>query len=219
MPFMSLISGKIEDLQIEGKFTFKEILFKTNDFSSLIVDAVNSNISKLAKKVPALKGYKLTYLENFQARYKGVTSDFSLSKGVFSIPSFQLNAYPNAGVDLSGSLRADLLRDELNVKLNIRDSYDISGVSKVSATIAGVKVNRILMKGDEAFSIPVTVGCKLSSPCYDYNEVGEYLYKIALANVGDVFKNEFKANEGKIREKIKEEIEKGVQELKKKFKF
>ncbi len=192
----------IDRLNVKGNMKIAHAKFATIDIGRMVTEALNNSISSIAQKVPALNGKKIQNLPNAESYYEWVTADFTLANGHFSSPNFYAKAEAQKGIDLKGNTDVGMKDYSLNARWEVVDTYDLTGAKKISVEQQGVHIDSILAEKNGPVRFPVSVGCTLTSPCYKYGEVPEYLGKIALANVGNAIAGRAKAEAQKKVESI-----------------
>lgn len=216
-----------KNLELRGKLNIKNAVFTTIDVGRMTTEALNESLTKISEKVSILKGKKLDKVPNVASEYEEVSSTFSLKGGEFSSPDFYAKAISHKGIDLKGDTRLNILDYGLQAKWQVIDTYNVTHARDLSPTVEGTTVPHILAKGSDPVSFPVTVGCKLTAPCYQYGEVPGHLTQIALHNVGDAAKGRAKAEVQKQADKVLEKIipkapepaKKALDSIRKKFSF
>ncbi len=224
----SLNADKIlPNLDVTGNFAFTDAAFQTVDIGVMVKDGLNGAIGKVAKKVPQLGGKSIAGLPEESTRYEYVGSNFMLKNGVFDAPNFQVRSAKGKGIDLEGATKADLVKDRLEARWFIIDRYNVTRLADIGIEEKGIAVPALFRKGDEPIKFPVEVGCKLSAPCYKYEALPEYLYKVAYTNMEralkgmlnkrlDEEKAKLKARLDEEKKKLEAEKAKKLAELEKK---
>ena len=137
----------------------------------MVSEGINGVISKVAEKVPTLRGKELK-TGDLSSEFKIVTSNFIIREGEFLAPDFSAEAIPRRGVDIKGNTKVGLLNYSLKADWEIFDTYNL------------FHVDPVLIERGKVFRVPITVGGTLLSPQYDYGQIPEFLVQIALKNLG-----------------------------------
>lgn len=190
-------------LQMKGDFKFVNAQFKTIDVAKMANDAINGSVGKIADKVPFLKGKNLHVSSNGDSRYDLMSGHFTINGGVLDVPDFVAKATPKHGIDLRGSTKMGLIDQSLDAKWELIDTQHVTGADQLNVAIAGKQINNFLAKGEkDPVIIPVSVGCKWSAPCPNYNAAPEYLAGIAAARLSHVAQDEVKSKVQEAGKKI-----------------
>lgn len=221
-----------KNLRLKGKMKVDQAIFTTIDVGKMASEAINQAVERVASKIPKLKGKKVKALPKKETRYEYLTSNFSLSGGVFQAPDFYGRAENNRAVDLQGTTQVNIITYDLDARWKVIDRFNVTHAADLSVEHQGVRVDHVLAEGNPpVVSFPVTVGCNLLSPCYSYTEVPEHLTNIALRNFGNAAKAKLKGEAQKkveqAKKKLEEEAKKALgdkakpqlDKLLKKFKF
>jgi len=184
-----------KNLNASGKIQVIGATLTTIDINKMVSDGINGVISKVAERVPTLRGKELK-TGNVASEFKRVTSNFTIQNGEFVAPDFFAEAIPQRGVDIKGNTKVGLLDYALKADWEVFDTYNL------------FHVDPILIERGKAFRVPISVGGTLLSPKYDYGQIPETLVQIALKNVGltaqDKVKDEIKKQaEGQIKNILK----------------
>jgi hypothetical protein len=75
-----------------------------------------------------------------------------------------------------------LIDQELKAEWEIIDTYNLTHARDVGFVVSGINVPSALADGNNPVVIPVSVGCKYTSPCPSYGKVPEHFVKVALNN-------------------------------------
>lgn len=194
------------NLNAKGTMRVENADFQSIDIGKMAIDAVNKSIDKVAEKVPALKDKTLKPLNARGSKYEAITSDFTLAQGRFNAPNFVAKAALNQGIDLKGFTQVGLVDQELKADWELIDTYNLTKAKDVSVEIAGKKVEGMLAEKGQPVTMPVSVGCKYTSPCASYGKVPEHFIKVALGNSKGVAVDV-------IKEKGKEKLEEAGKKL------
>ncbi len=171
------------NLNAKGTMRVENADFQSIDIGKMAVDAVNKSIDKVAEKIPALKDKTLKPLSGRGSKYEAITSDFTLTQGRFNAPNFVAKAALNQGIDLKGSTQVGLVDQELKAEWELIDTYNLTKAKDVSIELAGKKVEGLLAEKGQPVTMPVSVGCKYTSPCASYGKVPEHFIKVAAGNM------------------------------------
>lgn len=196
----------LSNLKAHGQMRVDQAIFATLDINKAVKEAVNQALVRISDKVPGIRGKTLESLPNRQSTYDFISSDFKIEAGKFYSSNFQAKAKPNDGIDLKGSTTIGLKDYSLNANWQIIDTYNQTHLRDISVEQNGVNVNHVFVEGKDPVHFPITVGCKLTSPCISYTEVPEYLAKTALNNVT-------KALTGKAKEEARKKAESLIQQV------
>lgn len=180
----SLNSDKlIKNLVLDGDFKVADAKFASVDVATMVVDGLNGSLGKIKEKVPGMGDKNVKMPPDRGMKYKVIGSNFKMANGKVSMPNFVTESYPKQGIDLKGDTEIDLVNDTLKAEWFVVDTYDVTGAAGVSVASNGVTVDRLLAKGSDPVSFPITVGCKLSAPCYKYDSIPAHLGGIAINNI------------------------------------
>lgn len=193
-----------KNLRATGKIQIKPAKFSTIDINQIVVQSVKGPLSKVAEKIPSLRGKELK-IDPVTSDFQQVSASFSITEGRFLSPDFYAEAVPGKGVELRGETRVGLLDYDLGANWEVSDPYNVLKMKEVSVEEGGFRVESILVEKGKPFRIPVRVHGNLFKPEYDYGSVPESLTNIALKNISlaaqDRAKSELKKQ---AQEKIKE---------------
>ena len=171
------------NLTAKGNLKVVNATFASIDVGKMVSEGLNKSIDKIGEKIPQLKGKSIKSLPEGSSKYSVISSDFTITGGVFSAPNFVAKAEPNQGVDLSGTTTVNLKTNALATHWEIIDTYNLTHAKDLSVNQAGVDVPQILAEKGKPVQFPVSAGCTISAPCYSYTQVAEALGKVALNNV------------------------------------
>jgi uncharacterized protein involved in outer membrane biogenesis len=175
------------NLKMKGDFKVVNAQFKTLDVAKMANDALAGSLGKIAGKVPFLAGKKLNVNENGASRYEYISSTFTISDGVLNAPNFVAKAVPKFGIDISGTTKMGLVDESLDGKWELKDTYQVTDAHNINVAIAGKQINNVLAKSEkDPVIFPITVGCKWSAPCPNYNSSAEYLAGVAAGRLKNV---------------------------------
>lgn len=183
----------MEQLKAKGKFKVEQASFSTIDISKLAVEALNKVVDRVAEKLPPLKGKKMGTLAERAVDFEFISSDFSVGDGLFKAPNFVAKSPANQGLDLKGSLQVGMKDRSLKASWELSDPYNLTHARDLSVEHEGIKVEHLLVEGNQPIHFMVHVNCNLMSPCFSYKEVPEYFATVALNNVGNAVKSRVKA--------------------------
>ena len=217
----------ISKINVKGKMDIKDANFVTIDVSKMAIEALNNAVERATKNIPGIQKKSFNKLPAKEAAYERIYTDFSLSESVFNAPNFTAKAKPGKSLDLSGFVRLNISSKDISAKFEVIDRYNLSGAKDVSVSIAGSDVKNILAQSGKSVSFPVTVGCKITAPCYSYTEAVEHLAKVAASNVGSAARNKInKQVQDKVIKKVEKatekappKVKKAITDLRKKFGF
>jgi hypothetical protein len=195
-------------LRLSGNMKIEKAVFATIDVAKMAVEAVNNAIEHASAQIPQLRGKKLAAVGGRQSRYDLISSDFAMADQKFSLSNFMAKAEPNQGIDINGQMTIGIT-DEYPVTASWRlaDTYNLTHAADFE--------DKILAEGGKWVVLPVSLGCKLKSPCVSYAEVPAYFTKVVIDNLA-------RKTKGKAIEKLKDltqrpEVKKGIDDLKKKL--
>jgi hypothetical protein len=170
-------------LQMKGEFKLTDASFKSMDVAKMASDAIAGSLSKISSKIPNLQGKNLVPA-NVDSKYDLVSGSFTIQGGVLDAPNFYAKAAPHRGVDIKGDTKVGLIDESLNAKWELIDIQRVTGADKISVNIAGTTINNPLAKSEsDPVTIPISVGCKYTAPCTNYNETAEYLAGVAAGRL------------------------------------
>jgi uncharacterized protein involved in outer membrane biogenesis len=155
----------MENLNAKGKMEIKQATFASIDVGKMVSQGLLSSLDK----IPGMAGKGLTP-PSISSKYDTISSNFTISNGKFNAPDFVAKALPNQGIDLKGTVEAGLVDQSLKADITVIDTYNLT------------KAPRLLAEGNGPVKFPISVGCTLSAPCYNYGQVAAYLTKIAAGN-------------------------------------
>jgi len=196
----------IKNLNSHGSFKVEDAIFTAIDIGKMAGEGINKALEKVGDKIPGLKGKTVKGLDRGNAKYQYVSTDFSIKNGIFSAPNFVAKAYPNTGLDVKGTTSVNLVNEELNAEWEISDPSNMTKARDVSVNIAGREISGILANDGKVVVLPITIGCKYTSPCPSYGKLAEHFAKVALDNTKD-----------KAKEVVKEEVKEKAKDVGKKL--
>lgn len=201
-------------LSLQGSFRAQDAVFSTIDIGKMVGDGLNAALERASAQVPVLKNARLQSVPSGKAEYEQVSANFTVEKGEFHMPNFATKARPGQGIDLEGRTRLNLLSDSIEAQWLVIDRNNITKAKDISVQVEGVEVPHVLARGDGPFSFPVTVGCKLTSPCYSYGELPAHLAKVALENLGQAATRKAKQElETRGKQFLQDQLQKGLEGL------
>lgn len=203
-------SVALEKLNAQGKFKVEEASFSTIHVGKIAVEALNQGIEKLTHQIPSLKEKKIKALPEFQAAFDVISSDFSITGNQFKAPNFTAKAAHNRGFNLNGSIILGMKERTIRAAWELSDPYNLTHARDISIDKDGIQVEHLLAEGNQPVKVLVHIDCTLATPCYSYQEVPEYLGKIALMNLTGAVKGKAKAE---VKKKIESIVEKAPQNL------
>jgi hypothetical protein len=193
------------NLDAKGNLKVVDATFASVDIGKMAAEAINGSLEKVKSKVPALKDKGLKSLPPRESKYQSITSDFTISKGVFSAPNFATVSVPNQGIDLKGATTFGLIDKKVSAQWEVIDTHNMLKARDLSVEQMGVKVDHILAEGNGPVKFPVTVSGTADQPVFSYTEIPEYFSKIALANVAGAAKGKAKAE---VKQKVLDQVQK-----------
>jgi hypothetical protein len=180
------------------------------DVGKMAKSGINQAAEKIAQKIPQLKGKELSRMPEGELIYELVGSDFVWAGGKFMMPNFVARAAPKRGIDFQGSTVLDLNDESIKASWMISDTYNMTHARDLQVNISGTVVPHILAEGEGPVKLPVTVGCKMKAPCYQYLEAPEALTRVAWDNVnhtvGAKVKKELEAKAKAEAKKVAEKV-------------
>lgn len=200
------VDPALEFLNVQGNLKVEQATFNTIDVMKMVREGLSQAVARVGDKVPAVKGKKLDSFGAQEAQYEFMSSDFSVSQGVFRAPHFQAKAVPQKGLDIRGKTELKLKDLSVDAFWEVVDTYNLTRLRDISVEQLGVKVEHVFADGGAPISLPIHVGCKLTAPCYSYTEIPEYLTKIALKNVG-------KAASQRASQEVKKKAQEMIQQV------
>ncbi|MGE0615251.1 MAG: AsmA-like C-terminal region-containing protein, partial [Bacteriovoracia bacterium] len=212
-----------KNLNVKGNFSVKNATFASIDIGRMVTEAINNGLERVASKYPQAKGKSVKSLPSGSTEYDVIQSDFAIHDGKFTAPNFVAKSKDGKGIDLKGTTMAGLIDYALNARWSVIDMQNLTHARDISVNIAGTEVKSILAEGNNPVSFPVTVGCKLMAPCYDYKEVPEHFVTVAVRNVEGAAKarvnSEVKAKAQQVIQDATKNAPPAVKDALKKFKF
>ena len=183
----------IKNLKSSGNLSIKHPVISIVDLNVVIDNLLESVSSKIKDKF----AYDLSSIEKFNSvkerlvkqklSFDSGTSKFNLSEKVFNLTDFYLKATPQKGMDLRGKASINLNNEDLDSLFMLEDVYNLTKLQDVHLTHKGISIDHILVDG-QYFKIPFAIKCKLSSPCYKYEESINCVTKVAEKNAEKTFK-------------------------------
>ena len=181
-------------LQMKGEFKLLGAQFKSIDVAKMANDAINGSVSKIADKVPFLKGKDLHVSSNADSKYEYMSGHFVINNGVLDLPDFVAKAEPKRGIDLRGTTKVGLIDESLDAKWELIDAQKVTSANQLTVNVAGKDIHNFLAKSEtDPVIIPVSVGCKYTAPCPSYTAAPEYLAGVAAGRLSNVAKDVLKA--------------------------
>lgn len=199
-----------KNLNVKGNMRVEQATFATMDIGKIAVEAINKAATGVASKVPGFNGKGLNPPQNIDSKYESVTSDFTISGGVFNSPNFFAKAMPNRGLDIRGNTSLNIVDYGLKAEWEIIDTYNLTQAKNLSVDIAGSNVPHILTEGDQPLKLPIRVSGNAFSPNVSYTDVPEALAKVAMKNVQSAAESRVKAEVQKKAEEAGREALKGL---------
>jgi hypothetical protein len=177
-------------LQMKGDFKLLNAEFKTLDIAKMANQALTGSVSKIADKVPFLKGKNLAMNPSGGSKYESITGHFTIANGVFDAPDFFGKAAPKGGIDIKGVTKAGLVDESLDANWQLIDTQRVTGADQLTVNVAGHEVKNFLAKSEkDPVIIPVSVGCKWTAPCPSYTAAPEYLAGVAASRLNGIAKD------------------------------
>jgi AsmA protein len=193
-------------LQLKGDFKVGNAMFKTIDVARMANAAITDAIQQIGSKVPAVQGKKVSIPGDKDTRYETVSSRFTLSNGVMEAPDFYAKAAPKSGVDIKGYTRLGLVDESLDAKWELIDAQHL--IEPLNVSIGSQSVVNVLAKGEkDPIILPITVGCKWTSPCPSYTSTAEYLAGVTAGRVAKAAGEEVKA---KAKSAVEDAVKKAI---------
>lgn len=207
-------------LKARGMMKVEQAKFATLDVGRMFTESVNKAIDKVGDKFPQARDKKLN-LENREMRYDFIASDFSISEGKLSMPSFIGKADVNQGIDLKGNCSIGLKDDALSAHFEVIDTYNLSKARDIAVEQSGIRIERVFAESGQSVRFPITLRGTLMSPVVQYTEVPEYLAKVAFDNiargVAGRASEEFRRKAESAVKKAAPDIQKGLESFTKKL--
>jgi hypothetical protein len=190
-----------KNLNAKGQFKVSKATFATIDVSKMVITGINEAITKIADKVPQLRGQKLGNIPNQNAKYESITSDFSIQNGEFNMPNFFAKSEPNQGLDIRGNTQLGLIGYALTASWEIIDTYNLTKVKDLGVDVSGIRVNNILSENGAPVRFPIVIGGTATSPKPSYLSLPEHFGRVAMNNISRA-----------VGERAKAEVQKRAQE-------
>lgn len=197
----------MDQLSMKGNFKVDDATFSSIDLGKVSVYALNQTIGKVAEKIPSLQGKKVNPIPVVQTSYQSISSDFSIAANQFKAPNFFAKAAPNQGFDLKGSVIIGMKDRSLNALWEFSDPYNLTHAREIGVEVDGTRIDHVFAEGNHPIRFLVHLDCALTAPCASYQEVPEYLGKIALANLAAGIKNKAR---GELKKKVEPLVEKAL---------
>lgn len=215
------------NLDAAGNLSVADAQFASLDVARIAVEAINKALVGLESKIPGVKGKQVKAPPNSETGYERVTANFTIQKGVFSMPNFAAVSGKHKGIDIQGATVIGLTDYKLNADWQIIDTHDITGARGVTVDVNGVKIDPLLSEPGQPVRFPIKVAGTLFAPAPSYTSVPEALIKVAMANVGRAAEAKVKAEANarvqaevkKLEQKAPPAVKKAIEGLGKKFKF
>jgi uncharacterized protein involved in outer membrane biogenesis len=192
------------NLAAKGNMRVEKATFASIDVGKLTSEALNQSIERIAAKYPALQGKRVGIPPGRESRYEFISSDFTIAGGRFKAPNLVAKAEVNQGVDLRGATEVGIIDYSLKASWQIIDTYNLTKAADLNIDVAGTQIQRALAPANEPVQFPVTVGCKITAPCYTYTEVPEFMAALVL-------KNASRAAEGRAKAELQQKAEQLIQ--------
>ncbi len=174
----------VKDAKVSGKFTVNKPVISLIDMSKILDDM----LSTISEKVKEKLSYDLSKNDQFKSLKAKVlkqklttdlaTASFSLQDKIAKVQNLYLKSTPNNGLDLRGDATINLNNQDLDSKFIIEDVYNLTKVKDINLDQKGIKIEKVFVEGD-VFKVPFSIKCKLTAPCYKYEESSNYLTSIA----------------------------------------
>lgn len=208
-------------LNAKGSFHVDDAVFTSIDVAKMASEALNNSINKIAEKYPQLKGKKVPGIGGRETRYEKIQSDIQISDGIFRAPNFSAVALPKQGVNLEGNTEVGMIDQKINAKWKVIDRDDLTKAKDLNVNVAGTEIPHVLASGNPpVVSFPVTVKGTLANPQYSYEEVPEYLTKVAVQNATGAAKSRVqKEVKQKVMDQIQQKAPDDIKKALKKFGF
>ena len=199
----------IRGMKLNGDFSINQGVLKTIDVVKMTNSAINSGIKKVVQNFPWFKIAEKSWIKNDDSRYEFLRGNFNLVNGVLRSKVFNAKSERGKGVDIEGNTSINLLNNDLKAKWFVVDTYNHTKLKDVSADYKGFSIKNILVSRNGKAKLPISIGCKLTKPCYDFGEVPKYF----IGNVTANLKNQVKS---RINKRVQKEKKKLIKTLKKK---
>jgi hypothetical protein len=200
------IEPMIKNFEMDGNFSFEKAKLSTVNVGELLKEIGDEISAKVEKKVPGVGAISLKSLDQFDSSYERISASFKMSEGALKAPDFFAKSYEGKGVDIKGDTMVDLLADKLEARWALVDTYNQTGLGDVSLdkTVLKrkIKVDQIFSSNGKPVEFPITVGCKISEPCFNYDAVIGELSRIALQNLKGQNQGLIDAEKAKLKKKL-----------------
>lgn len=204
----------LKNFNLKGNFSITDAQFATIDVAKMASEAIEKSLSKVSEKVPGIKDKVGKKLSDRESKYDKMSGTFTMASGIFSAPDFFAQSAKDQGVDLKGATRLDLVQQKIDAKWWVIDTWNRTGAESVGFEVSGTTVPKVLAEKGQPVQFPVTVGCELTKPCYNYSEVPEHFVKVAVKNTTSAVKDRVKQE---AKDKVKDVIKEQGKDLLKKF--
>ncbi len=173
----------LSNLNVKGNMKVEKASFATIDVGQMAMDSINKSVGSIGDRIPSLKG-KGVRLDHIESKYESISSDFTISNGLFVAPNFLAKAETGKGLDVKGHTQVGLKDYALGADWEIADTYNLTKIRDISVNQSGVDVPHVFADGNAPIRIPVKLTGTVFAPTPSYGSVAESLAKVALSNIG-----------------------------------
>jgi len=205
----------LKSLDVSGKFSLDNGVFRTVDVVEMTNSAINGGLKGVKKAFSWLKLPNKSWISNDDSKYEFMRGNFNLKNGVLRSKVFNAKSLEGKGIDIEGDTIINLLNDDLKATWFIVDTYNHTKLKDIKAEFKGVKIEKILMDSSGVLKLPISIGCKLSKPCYQYDKIPSYFTKNVTANVERAIKGQVKKRIQKEKAKVMKKIQSKADKAKK----
>ncbi|MGK5089681.1 AsmA-like C-terminal region-containing protein [Bdellovibrionota bacterium FG-2] len=184
------VDEALAHLQGAGKFKISNAVFTTLNIPQVSGEALGKGLAPILQQFPQLRekvgassrlGAELG--SKSHARYKEISSQFTINAGHLKAPDFVAQSDAGQGIDLRGSVDITLANQQVAGRMELIDTHDLARLKNVGINVAGISVEHLLTEGEKPVTLPIQIGCTLKKPCYSYDEVTKKLAEVAIANI------------------------------------
>ncbi len=197
----------LKALDVSGKFSLDNGVFRTVDVVKMTNNAINGGLKGVKKAFAWLKLPNKSWVTNDDSKYEFMRGNFNLKNGVLRSKVFNAKSQEGKGLDIEGDTVINLLTDDLKADWFIIDTYNHTKLKDIKAEFKGVQIKNILMDSSGVLKLPVSVGCKVSKPCYKYDKIPTYFTQNVAANVETAIKGQVKKRIQKEKAKVMKKIQ------------
>ena len=205
----------VKDAVSSGKFSITKPVISLIDMSKIL----DSILSSITKKVQDKLSYDLSKNDQFKSIKNKIlkqklttdlaTASYTFKDKIAKVNDLYLKSTPNNGLDLRGKATINLNNQDLDSHFEIEDVYNITKIKDINIDKQGIKIDKVFVEGQN-FKVPFSIQCKITAPCYKYEESSNYLTGIAEDKAQKALKEKgkqiFKKHSGKAQQNIQKQL-------------